>query len=215
MKLTKHTHACVGIQVDGARLLIDPGTFTPDAGELLAQADAVLVTHDHFDHFDVDAIASALRSRPRLEIFGPSSIAAPLAQAGVSETQIHPLAPGQHTSVAGLRADVYGGTHASIHPDIATPQNLGYLVAETIYHPGDSYVAPEVPVEVLLVASSGPWTRVGEAIDFIRAVKPARTVPVHDIMLSAIGRRSVAGFLAEERTGSPFAPLEVSQSLDL
>ena len=62
MELTKHTHACVSLRKGHAHLLIDPGTFTPDALELLDEADAVLITHEHFDHFDEALIAAAIET---------------------------------------------------------------------------------------------------------------------------------------------------------
>ena len=36
MKLTKHAHACVELDKDGGRLVIDPGTLTPDAARVIA-----------------------------------------------------------------------------------------------------------------------------------------------------------------------------------
>ncbi|MEV4195183.1 MBL fold metallo-hydrolase, partial [Streptomyces toxytricini] len=50
MKLTKRLHSCVQLEKDGRVLVIDPGAFSePDAG---LGADALLVTHEHPDHFD-------------------------------------------------------------------------------------------------------------------------------------------------------------------
>ena len=48
---------------DGAVLVIDPGTFS-DAAAALHGATAVMVTHEHSDHLDVDAIRAALSSDP-------------------------------------------------------------------------------------------------------------------------------------------------------
>lgn len=216
MKLTKHTHACVSLESDGARLLIDPGTFTPESADELRRADAVLITHDHFDHFDAESVAAALGARPELEIFGPASIAASLAGLAVRHSQVHVLGPGQELSVAGLRVAVVGGSHAAIHPDIPVPENLGYVIADTVYHPGDSYVVPDVSVDTLLVPTSGPWTKVGEAIDFVRAVGPRQTVPVHDVMLSEVGLASIAMFLGGGGpTGVPLRQLQPSESLEV
>ena len=38
MELTKHTHACVTLEKEGGRLLLDPGTFNRNAAELVASA---------------------------------------------------------------------------------------------------------------------------------------------------------------------------------
>jgi len=47
MQLTKHTHACVTLDKEGSRLLLDPGTFTANAAELAASAGTILITHEH------------------------------------------------------------------------------------------------------------------------------------------------------------------------
>ena len=48
MLLTKLGHACVRLEKDDVRLVIDPGVWAgPD---VLAGASAVLITHEHVDH---------------------------------------------------------------------------------------------------------------------------------------------------------------------
>ncbi|MEO3888091.1 MBL fold metallo-hydrolase [Nonomuraea sp. B5E05] len=51
MKVTKFTHACVRVEHEGRRLVIDPGTWSEPSA--LDGADAVLVTHEHGAHADV------------------------------------------------------------------------------------------------------------------------------------------------------------------
>lgn len=55
MRLTKLAHAGVRLVKDGATLVIDPGGFGSGT-EALAEADAVLITHEHADHVDADAL---------------------------------------------------------------------------------------------------------------------------------------------------------------
>ena len=74
MQLTKHAHACVSLTGDAGRIVIDPGTFTPDAADAVAAAEAVLITHEHFDHFDEALLAEALENRPELRVYGPASV---------------------------------------------------------------------------------------------------------------------------------------------
>lgn len=214
MRLFKYTHACVRVDVDGTRLLIDPGTFTSESAAELSSADAVLITHDHFDHFDAETIAVALRARSELEILGPAPIVRALADAGIRESRVRVVAPGDEIAVGGVRVDVLGGSHAPIHEDIPVPANLGYLIAGAVYHPGDSYFVPSHEVHTLLVPTSGPWTKMGEAIEFVRAVRPRQIVPIHDVMLSDIGRGSNAVFLGADRTGAEFRRLEPCESLE-
>lgn len=216
MQLTKHAHACVSIEHDDARLLIDPGVFTPDAADLLARADAALVTHDHFDHIDLDAVIAALATRPKLAVFGPASVVEALRKLGADTERLRTVGDGDRFEIGGVPIRVTGKTHAVIHDDIPVPENVGYVVADAIYHPGDSYHLPGTTIETLLVPSSGPWTHMGRAIDFIRAVAPRRSVPIHDIMLSEIGQRSVQMLLGEAGpAGTALHQLSPDETIEL
>jgi hypothetical protein len=61
------------------------------------------------------------------------------------------------------------------------------LVGGRVFHPGDALTVPAVPVETLLVPLHAPWNKVGELIDYVREVGPARMFGVHDVLLSQLG----------------------------
>ena len=63
---------------------------------------------------------------------------------------------------------------------------------QTVYHPGDALVVPEVPVDVLLCPSSAPWLRSEMAIEFVRAVGAPRNLAIHDRVYSEAGHRFLA-----------------------
>jgi L-ascorbate metabolism protein UlaG (beta-lactamase superfamily) len=193
MELTKHIHACVTLDKEGSRLLIDPGAFTPNAAELAAGAGTILITHEHFDHFDQEMIAAALDARPDLRVYGPEAV---VGRWSGRPGQVTAVAPGERFDVDGFDVSVFGGTHALIHRDVPQVVNVGYLVDGRVYHPGDSYFVPDAPVTTLLVPTSGPWTKLGEAVDFVRAVGPEQAVQIHEIMLSEVGQQSMALFLS-------------------
>ena len=193
MELTKHAHACVTLDKEGSRLLLDPGTFSPNAAELAAGAGTILITHEHFDHFDEAAIAAALDARPDLRVYGPAAVVDRwLARPG----QVTAVVEGERFEADGFEVDVFGGLHAPIHQDIPQVANVGYLIDGRIYHPGDSYYVPAAPVTTLLVPTSGPWTKFGEAVDFVRAISPENAVQIHEMMLSEIGQQAMAMFVS-------------------
>ena len=73
---------------------------------------------------------------------------------------------------------------------------------------------PTEPVETLLVPASGPWVKLAEALDFTRAVAPARAFPIHDEMLSVRGNGNFDGSLEEKgRTAYQRIPLGDSVTL--
>ena len=57
MRITKFTHSCLRIEGAGV-LVVDPGELSERSS--LAGADAVLLTHEHFDHISVDALTEAV-----------------------------------------------------------------------------------------------------------------------------------------------------------
>lgn len=216
MLLTKHTHACVRIDTDDVTVVVDPGAFTPEAGASLDTADVVLITHDHFDHLDIRVVSAAMADRAGLQVFGPASAAKALLDAGADAGRIHVVAGDELLDIEAVEVRAFGAPHGSIHEGIAVPENLGYLIGGQVFHPGDSYAVPAFSVDTLLVPTSGPWTKVGEAIDFVTAVAPRQTVPIHDVMLSEIGSRSMTMFLGPDGlTRTPMHHLAPGEDLQL
>jgi L-ascorbate metabolism protein UlaG (beta-lactamase superfamily) len=194
MKLTKFTHACVRLEKDGKVLVFDPGTFS-ETDQALAGAHAVLITHEHADHVDVDAVAAALQSNTDLELFAPEAVAATLrSKAPDAASRIHAAAAGEEFETAGFAVRTYGGQHALIHPQIPVVANVGFLVDGNVYHPGDSFAIPDgVDVQTLLVPIHAPWNKVGEVVDFVIGVRAPQAFPVHDALLNELGRGLVEG----------------------
>ena len=199
MILTKYAHACFRLEKDGAVLVVDPGGFSEPA-EALRGADAVLVTHEHPDHLDADAVRAA-----GVPVFAHPEVLDKLP--GVAGT---PLRPGDTADAAGFTVRVYGDRHAHIHEDVPDLPNNAYLIDGRVYYPGDSFAVPGVPVEVLFVPVGGPWMKVAEAIDFVRAVRPDRAHPTHDAVLSQPGQLFADNWLTQ-RGGAPYSRLPIGE----
>ncbi|MFB6440281.1 MBL fold metallo-hydrolase [Streptomyces sp. NPDC056411] len=198
MRITKYTHACVRLEHEGRVLVIDPGIWSEPAA--LTGADAVLVTHEHADHIDVLRLAGL-----GVPVHAP-------AEAHIPGLEVIGVSSGTEFTAGGFRVRATGGRHAPVHggrPDCA---NLGYLVDEAVYHPGDSLHVPGQPIETLLVPVQGSWLKTAEAIDFVRAIGPRRAFAIHDAQLNDRGLRSVNGWLAEA-THSGYRHLRPGESL--
>jgi len=183
MRITKHTHACVRLEERGRVLVIDPGTWSEPSA--FAGADAFLVTHEHADHVDVPRLAGL-----GVPVYAP-------AGADIPGLAVTPVSPGDAFVAAGFAVTAVGGRHAPIYGGQPDCPNLGYLVDGSVYHPGDSLHVPAQPVETLLVPVQGSWLKMAEAIDFVKAVGPARAFAIHDGQVNDRGLDSVNGWLAE------------------
>jgi L-ascorbate metabolism protein UlaG (beta-lactamase superfamily) len=200
--LTKFSHACVRLEGDGV-LVIDPGAFSEP--EVLDGVDAVLITHEHLDHFEPGRLADALAKRPSIAVYTNPDVAKLLTElAGV----VTAVVPGDEFSAAGFHVRTYGGLHAMIHPELPRVTNLAFFLradgngaagtgaaggtAETgggVYHPGDSFDVPtDATVDTLFVPASGPWLKLAEAVEFVRAVAPRRAYALHDGLWNEIGQ---------------------------
>lgn len=179
MQITHYGHSCLLLDTGAARLLLDPGSFSRGF-EALTGLDAILVTHQHPDHLDV------ARLRPLLDANPDARLIVDTGTAGHLDVPHEVATPGEALDVAGARVDVLGGAHAVIHPDIPIIPNNAYLVDGTHLHPGDSFVVPPNPVDVLFVPSGAPWLKMAEAVDYTRAVAPRTIVPIHEAVWAVL-----------------------------
>ncbi|GHF54391.1 MBL fold metallo-hydrolase [Streptomyces sp. NRRL_ISP-5395] len=184
LTLTKKTHSCVRIEKEGRVLVIDPGGFSEDDAAL--GADAVLVTHEHPDHFNEARLRAGLEANPAAEIWTLRSVAEQLSAAFPG--RVHTVGDGDAFTAAGFDVTVHGELHAVIHPDIPRITNVGFLVDGSVFHPGDALTVPERPVDTLLLPVMAPWSKISEVIDYVREVEPRRAIDVHDALLTDLAR---------------------------
>lgn len=212
MRVTKHHHAALSVRESGKTVVIDPGSFTDplvDLGEVVA----VVITHEHPDHWTPDHLDRLLRAFPRIPIFGPEGVAK--AAAGYEITVVQ---PGETITAEPFRLRFFGGAHAVIHETIPVVDNVGVLVNDALYYPGDSFTVPAgVDVRLLAAPIGAPWLKVGDAMDFVLAVAPRQAFGTHDMTLSVIGRTMHRARLrwATERNGGEFLELDPGESTDL
>jgi L-ascorbate metabolism protein UlaG (beta-lactamase superfamily) len=189
MRITKFGHSCVRLEHDGATVVLDPGMFTDP--EALDGADAVVITHEHPDHYLPDHL-----QRTDAPVFTIEEVATKIrADAPDVAERVTVVGPGESFD-PGIPAVAVGELHAVIHPDLPRFHNSGYVFTlgdTTVYHPGDALTLPPHPIDVLCVPVCAPWMRAAEGIDFARAVAAPRNLAIHDRVYSEAGLRIVDG----------------------
>jgi L-ascorbate metabolism protein UlaG (beta-lactamase superfamily) len=219
MNVTWLGHAGLRIEQDGYTLVVDPGVFCPEPllGTALAEADGLLITHQHADHLAQEQVAAALERKPGLEVWTNGEVASVLS--GAPGT-VHTIGDGDAFTAGGIDVHAYGEWHAEIHRDIPLVRNTGFLIGGRIFHPGDAFTHPGVPVELLLAPLHAPWNKIAEVIDFVRDVKPARVSPIHNGLLNDFGNGLGDALLSPEAgrgpgTGAPYSRMVVGESFEL
>lgn len=212
MKVTKQEHSCLIIENAGKTLIVDPGSFTT---LLVGMSDVVgiVITHEHQDHWTADQLDRILDRNPDARILGPAGVAA-----AASDFTVEVVKAGETVEVEPFTLRFFGGEHAVIHSSIPLVDNVGVLIDDELYYAGDSFTIPEgVEVPTLAVPAGAPWLKIGEVMDYVAAVAPKRSFPVHEMVLSAAGKAmsNARIQLATESGGGEFFPLDPGESIDL
>ena len=181
--ITAIKHASLRIQYDGLEIQVDPvAEFAPATDySKFPKADIILVTHEHFDHFDRGAIA-ALRKD------GTQIVANPAVQKMLGFGTA--LANGEsHALTKGIVLDAvsaYNITpgHTQFHPK---GRDNGYVLTIDglrIYIAGDTEDIPEMTklkdIDVAFLPCNQPYTMTPEQVaKAARTIKPKVLFPYH------------------------------------
>ena len=192
--------------------MIDPGIFTT-ALVGLTDVVAVVITHEHGDHWTADQLTRILKRNPDAKLYGPEGVAL-----AATDFDIIIVKDGDTINAEPFSLRFFGEKHAVIHSSIPIVDNVGVLVNDALYYPGDSFTVPEgVEVDVLAAPVGAPWLKIGEAIDFVLAVRPRRAFATHEMVLSTAGKAMGGDRLkwAAEQGGGEYVALEPGDTLDL
>jgi L-ascorbate metabolism protein UlaG (beta-lactamase superfamily) len=211
MKLTKYEHSTLVLAKGDATLVIDPGSFTTPLTDINGVV-AIVITHEHADHWTAEQLTRLLDRNPAARILGPAGVAA-----AATEFTVETVKDGDTVEIEPFTLAFFGEKHAVIHSSIPIVDNVGVLVDGSLYYAGDSYTVPGVEVETLAVPIGAPWLKIGDAMDYVLEIKPRRSFPVHDSVLSQIGKGMTQARIeaVTKQGGGEFFVLEAGESIDL
>ena len=173
----------------------------------------MLITHEHVDHLDDEAVRAALTADTDLRLWASETAAGPFAEFG---DRVRAVRHGDTFAAAGFDVHVYGSEHAPVDTAIPIVPNTGFAVDGRIFHPGDSFTVPEDTIPTLLVPVSGPWLKFSDIADYIRAYAPERGYWIHDALLNSKGASLMTNLLNLVPTASgPASYLVPGTTIDL
>lgn len=183
MKITKFGHACILVEEGEARILIDPGSYSVGQNDL-ENVDAVLVTHEHSDHVDLNSLQSIISKNPNVRIITNEHVRDDIE---IEKITAEAVKSGDFLTIHGIGIEVVGEWHAYMHKSVQRCMNIGFIVGGRLLHPGDSLVDIDKKIDILALPVAGPWLKLSEAIDYALEIKPKVCFPVHDGILKKIG----------------------------
>lgn len=180
--LTFIKHAALAIDFGGRRIYVDPVSEYADYGRMPA-ADAVLVTHSHYDHFDRAAVEAV--EKPGTLLVCDKTTAEGFDFDCVTMT------PGTETLLFGtVRIEAVAAYNTTegrtgFHP--REREDCGYLLelgGTRIYIAGDTEPTPEMlalsGVDIAFLPVNQPYTMtVEQAAEAVRTLRPALFYPYH------------------------------------
>lgn len=208
MIITKYGHCCLLIEEKGLRILTDPGTYSEGQNEA-KNIDLVLITHEHADHFHIDSLKIVLKNNPQAVVVSNAAVGALLKEAGIAYEL---MGNGESREWQGLVVEAQEGLHADMFPGFPRVANTAFRIGERLFYPGDAFIEPNGPVEILALPVAGPWMKLSEAINYALLVKPKVAFPVHDGILKTPGmvHRMPKAVLSER--GIDFETLEEGET---
>jgi L-ascorbate metabolism protein UlaG (beta-lactamase superfamily) len=210
MKITKYEHACFTVEIDGKVLVVDPGNFTKDLN-ITDSVVGIVITHPHADHFDPAVISDLFDKNPDSLLISLSSVTDQMPNHTSKVVN-----PGDSVTAGPFNLSFFGGLHAPIHETMQTGTNVGVMINDTVYYPGDSFTVPERPIEVLALPVSGPWLKTGDVIDYLLATKPKKAFLTHDGLNADSGKHMYGQWLSgsAEKLGTDIIVLNPGQSIE-
>jgi L-ascorbate metabolism protein UlaG (beta-lactamase superfamily) len=219
MKITKFGQSCLLIETKAAkeregggevRIILDPGAFSTAQNEL-TNVDLVLITHEHMDHLQIDSLKQILAHNPDVEILTNVSVQKILENEDIgSEVIVH----GEVVTKKGVTIEGVGEKHAIMVNSIPPADNVGFMIANRFFYPGDALTLPGKSVEILALPTVAPWSKMSEIIDYAIAVHPNVAFPVHDSILAEPTMMQGMFVKVLGDAGVTFKPVELGTSYE-
>lgn len=191
------TQATLRIKDSKTDLLI---YIDPFKVQKMEKADLILITHSHFDHFDLGSIAKLYQKGCVLIVTKGCEEITKI----VAKEDILVVKPDEELVVKGIKVKTipsynFKPERLKFHPE----QNefVGYILTvndKVIYHAGDTDNIKEIKalvnkIDIAFLPIGGTYTMdVSEAVETVQIILPKVAVPMHCIPLGSLERQKNA-----------------------
>ena len=204
-------HASVLLELQGTRILTDPLLLNrvlhlyrrspPVATQHYTDIDAVLISHNHWDHLD---LRSLRRLGRETRIIVPPGVRAMFRRRGYPN--IEELREGESTEIGALRIQAAPANHIAGRPLVSVATACqSYLIegdqkihffGDTEYFPEMADISSDLDVSLVPIAGWGPTLGDGhmdpeQAAEAIALLRPQIAIPIHWGTFYPFGLRSL------------------------
>lgn len=180
MRITKIGHSCLLLEDGTTRILTDPGKYSFLNGEArmpenLEGLNAILVTHEHGDHADPEAIKTIL-GKNKVPVKSNAGVKTALQKSGI---EVELFESGTE-KIGSIEVEAIPAAHEKLF--FGEPQNTAYHFNKTLLLTGDS-LDPKlygIKTQVLGLPIMAPWMNIHQGAEFAKNMQPEVVIPVHD-----------------------------------
>ena len=175
-----NTQNSIRIESRVGTIYVDPLEIGNDAHD----ADYILITHDHYDHFSPEDIRKIVKADSILVV--PEKMADKAQEVAGDVGKIETVKPGVYRELNGLEFETVPAYNLlkPFHPKSA--EWVGYVLridGQRIYIAGDTDATKEakaVKCEIALVPIGGTYTMdAKKAAELVNTIRPNVAIPVH------------------------------------
>lgn len=185
MKIIKFAHSCVLIEINGKRILIDPGNLQFDESLLKnqwADIDIILVTHKHNDHC-LDEAIKRITQNPKSKFYTNQEVAD-------AHKELSPqiVKEGDTLNLDDIKIEVVKAVHGYmpfLKGENEIKENIGYIISDgksRIYHTSDTIsFKNDYKCDVIFIPICNHGLVMGtyEASLFAKETNAKLVIPIH------------------------------------
>lgn len=177
--ITINTQSSIKI-IDNKIIYFDPFKIDNKSND----ADLIFITHDHYDHFDINSIKNIMKDSTKIII--PKSIEEKVIAQGLDKEILITVESNNNYNILGYHVETIYSYNLNKPFHKLENGYLGYIITindERIYIAGDTDVTEEsknVKCDIALIPIGGHFTMdYKEAADLINTIKPKLVIPTH------------------------------------
>jgi L-ascorbate metabolism protein UlaG (beta-lactamase superfamily) len=181
MKITKYIHSCLVFELNGHKLLFDPGNFTFVEGlvtpDVFSDVNTIIITHIHPDHLDTENLKKIIELS-KATVYTNSEVGIAIQKEGMQ----YELMEEGIFNIGPFKLEAIPVVHEPLL-DNPIPQMTGFIINDKVLHPVDS-MEPKLTeyqdIELLIMVTMAPFTNELKIADFADKIRPKQILPVHD-----------------------------------